>query len=128
MTVSATTVQLHGNGQVGVTATVTGLPEGSTATLVVSVPGNAQAVSADNGCIGAPDGEGQTFTCAVTTADVQEFGFTVTINKGRPVMTFELVPDPPLTLDPGSVTTFPLPLVDDASPFTRRSFRGRVQH
>jgi hypothetical protein len=124
MSVTATAEALHGNGQQRVTALVTGLPKGSTATLTVSVNSDAH-ITAPNGCTVQTVVAGQSFSCPVTS-DPQTFVFDVTVNKSRPHMLFHLTPTPPLVLAPGStpdaqVTLGAPPAVAD------RSFSTRTQ-
>lgn len=70
----------------------------------------------------------QTFVCKVTEPGDQQFGFTVTLNKTRPTMSFNLAPTSPLVLDKGSVTDYELKLGDQASATrAQRSFHWRTQ-
>jgi hypothetical protein len=102
MRVTATDEVLNGKGQEKVTATVTGLPAGSEATLTAHVDSAAHITTDESSCSPAPSTDGgQTFTCSVTS-DPQSFVFVATVNKGRPQMTITLTPTPPLVLAPGS--------------------------
>jgi RNA polymerase sigma factor (sigma-70 family) len=125
MGVTATADQLHGNGQQRVTAVVTGLPAGSAATLTATVGSAAHITTADTTCAEKPTILGQTFVCTVTS-DPQQFVFDTTVNKGRPVMTFQLTPIAPLVLAPGSQPDVQLTLGDPA-PLARRNFAPRLQ-
>ncbi|WP_191908023.1 sigma-70 family RNA polymerase sigma factor [Nocardioides cynanchi] len=124
--VTAVAQQLHGNGQQRVTASVTGLPVGSTATLTVSVDSSAHITTNDPACAEKTQTSGQTFQCTVTKA-AQTFVFDTTVNKGRPLMTFHLAPVAPLVFTPDSKPDFqlplgdPLPLTAAHSPFARRT-------
>jgi hypothetical protein len=115
----------NGKGQEQVTATVTGLPVGSKATLTAHVDSSAHITTDSPACSPdkAADG-GQTFTCAVTS-DPQSIVFVATVNKGRPQMTFTLTPTAPLVLAPGSKDTATVTLGDPPQSgvrtFTRRT-------
>jgi RNA polymerase sigma factor (sigma-70 family) len=124
MNVTATAVPLHGKGQEEATAVVTGLPDGYAATLTVRVDGDAHIITQSPACSEQDEGNGgQTFVCDVTTPGEQDFVFDATVNKNRPVMTFDLAATPPLVLDPASQTHFELPLGDAADAiFGQRSF------
>jgi hypothetical protein len=132
MGVTASASALHGSGQQTVTAVVTGLPPGSTATLTASVDSSANIKLDDaatkGACTQQSGSSGQTFVCTAT-GNPQSFVFDATVNKGRPLMTFDLTPVSPLVLLPDSSTHAEVLLGDATAGLTaQRTFARRTQN
>jgi RNA polymerase sigma factor (sigma-70 family) len=99
-------------GLAGVRATVTGLPQGAAATLIVTADGPRDLNPIGDGerCTKVLPGNDSAYSCQVTGAGQERFWFAVNVPRGGRDLTFLVVPVAPLTDDRADNNSFGLHL------------------